>query len=424
MNIKISPSKVTGSITAPASKSYTHRAVLLASLAKGESTIRNILIASDTKRTISICKKVGADIKQNGTTLKIKGVDGFQMNNQKGKFIEFFGGNSGTSIRFVTSLAALRNGDTEIKGDERMRKRPMSELVEALRKQGIQVKDTKGSLPMIVTGGKLKGGRIEISGKQSSQFVSSLLVALPYAQSKSEVIVSNLQSKPYVDITIDLMRAFGVKVGENNGIYRVPKGAYRYANYEVEGDFSSASYFLAAAAITGSSLEILGLNPYSKQGDKILLEILEEMGCTIEKVSAGIKISGKAVNPVSLDMADYPDIVPTVASIAATISAETTIKNIAHLRHKESDRIDSMEKELTKMGAEIKSTADSLTIRGGPLHVAEIDTHNDHRIAMSMAIAALVAKGDTIIKDAQVVEKSYKNFWKDLKKIGVQLKIV
>lgn len=428
MNAHISPSKIAGIIQAPPSKSYTHRAILLAALAKGQSEIRNYLHSKDTDVTIECCKRLGVAVnKKSVDCLTIQGTDGFRKVSQSKKLIVLNCIDSGTTARLITSIAAITPYQVKIVGSTRLQSRPMNELITALRFLGIPITelDKHGYLPFLVSGGNLQGGRLEINAHKSSQFVSALLLAAPFTKEDMIIKATSTSSRPYIDITIDMMKSFGVKVDEGNGNYKVKRGSYRAIDYTIEGDFSSASYFFAAAAITGGSILVKGLNAKSLQADTYILDILKMMGCKIEKSSNRIKISGKANKPINIDLGNYPDIVPTVAAVAAAASGVSTIRNIGHLRYKESDRIHSIAQVLKRMNVDVKAKEDSLTIRGtGKLKSATIDTYGDHRIAMSFAIAALAAEGKTTIKDAAVVEKSFPAFWEDFKKIGAEITLV
>lgn len=412
MKVKILPSKISGTICAPASKSYTHRAIILASLAEGISVIKNPLISEDTLATIEACKKLGAKITSGKTHLTIKGVNGrFPKSHST---INIFCGFSGTTMRLMTAVASLTKNKIVIDGEKRLRERPMKDLLIALNKFGIEVESVNKdfSLPLMIKGGNLKGGVVNLSGNVSSQFISALLLISPFAKKDTTLIVQNLKSKPYVDITVDLMNTFGVNVKVVGVKYFIKSGQhYKSKNYTVEGDYSSASYFFAAAAITRSKINLNNLNPEFVQGDKFFLEILK----IINSNSAG---------RINIDLGNYPDLVPTVAILAATRKGETVIGNIKHLRMKESDRIKSLEIGLHKMHIKTSSTLDSLTITGGTLTGAVIDTFNDHRIAMSFAIAGLVADGETVINNAEVVNKSYPGFWEDLIKLGANLEMI
>ncbi len=408
MDAIIKPSKIGGIISAPPSKSLTHRAIILASLARGNSIISNPLLSEDTRCTINACQKFGTKIDIKSNKLEITGTNGHFP--RKLSPIKIFCGLSGTTMRLITAVAGLNPTQVNLTGDKRLLERPIGHLIDALKKLGIDAKATKKNFPPIkVKGGNLRGGKITISGDISSQFISALLIISPFAKEDMEITVQNLQSAPYVDITIDVMKKFGVEVIQNKNSYFIKSGQkYKARNYEVEGDYSSASYLFAAASITHSKVKVKNLNPNSVQGDKFFLDILKKMNDKERH----------------LDLGNYPDLVPTVSVIAASQNGTTTITHIGHLRLKESDRINAIAKELTKMGKNVHTRKDSITIDRGRLIGATIETHNDHRLAMSFAIAGLVAEGKTIIKKAEVVNKSYPNFWKDLIKIGANVKFL
>ena len=406
MNITIRKSIVSGEVTAPASKSYTHRAFIIASLATGTSTISNILESEDTLVTLNALKQLGVALEKKGSEVKIEGVGGRYHLGVPHVTIDVK--NSGTSLRLLAGVASLTDGEVTITGTERLRARPVTELVKALKKLGIAVQCTPGGIT--VKGGILKGGNVRINAKESSQYVSALLLISPYAQHPVTLEVTDLSSSPYVDITIDLMKQFGH-----------PKEKYHAKKYTVEGDYSSASYFFAAAAMTHSEITVRGLHKNSLQGDRYFLDILKKMGCVIVSHSDMVTVGSEGLAGIEVDLSQYPDIVPALAVVATQASGKTVIKKIGHLRLKESDRIAALETELTKMGARVEATADSLCIYRSQLRGAVIATHNDHRIAMSLAVAALVASGETIIKNAEVVEKSYPTFWNDFKKIGAHI---
>lgn len=384
MNIKIFPSKIAGTITAPPSKSVTHRAIIIASLASGKSVIKNALLCDDTKYTINALGQLGVRIISKGTTLRINGTNGKLTAPKKQLFV----GNSGSTLRMITAVCSLAKGDTILTGEKRLQKRPMQDLNDALK--------------------QIEGGTVTIDGSKSSQYITALLLIAPFAKKGLTIIVNgNLRSKPYVALTIDLMKTFDVEVKNKNfKEFIVEKGQrYQAQKYTVEGDYSSASYFFAAAAITNGKITVKNLKPDSAQGDRYFPDLLKRMGG-------------------SIDMNDYPDIVPTLAVVASYVLGKTTIKNIEHLKDKETDRISATAKELKKMGIKVIATNDSLTITGGKPKGAAIETYNDHRMAMSFAIAGLGVTGATIIQNAEVVSKSYPNFWKDLKKIGAKIEIV
>ncbi len=426
MNIKIYPSKVHGTVTAPPSKSVTHRAIILAALARGTSVIKNALIADDTLHTIDALRAFGVAIEQKGNTLTITGTNG----NLKAPKTAIDLGNSGTTMRLLTAVSALAKGKTILTGSERLKERPMSDLLHTLRNLGISVVSINedGCPPIEITGGEIKGGKVKITANLSSQFVSALLLISPFAENEMEIIVRGLlRSKPYINITIQLMERFGGRLhNDNHEVFIVPVNQhYTAQNYSVEGDYSSAGYFLAAAAVTGGNITVNNLNPHSVQGDKYFVEILKKMGCGVKRDKESVSVSQtNSLHGVSIDMADFPDIVQTVAAVAAYAEGETHITNIGHLTHKETDRIKDTANELVKIGSKTHYSKNSLTIVGSKPKGGVIDTHGDHRMAMSMAVAALGAKKPTIIKNADVVSKSYPHFFEDLKRIGVKMEVL
>lgn len=420
MNVTIRKSTVSGKVIAPRSKSYTHRAIILASLATGQSTITHILESEDTLVTLNALKQWGVAIEKKGTEVKIEGVDG-RYHLLNGHII-LDAKNSGTSFRLLAAIASLTDGEVTITGTERLKIRPIRQLVEALQRLGIEIRP--GKLGIIIKGGNPKGGRVVINASESSQYVSALLLMSPYAQNPVTIEVNQLASSPYVDITIDLMRQFGASIEEKGDTFTVFQNEkYHAKKYVVEGDYSSASYFFAAAAITNSEITVSGLIQESVQGDKYFLDLLKRMGCKVIWQNDMVTVKGEKLVGIEVDLSQYPDIVPTLAVLATQASGKTVIKKIGHLRLKESDRITALETELTKMGARIEATADSLSIYRSQLKGASIATYHDHRVAMSLAVAALVATGETIITNGEVVEKSYPLFWKDFQHIGAQLKI-
>ena len=387
MNILITPSCLSGNVSAPPSKSITHRALILASLANGTSNLKNILICEDTLCTINALKSLGVKIEISDNNAKVSGKNG-SFSPKSAIDVK----NSGTTYRFLTALGALSGKKLKIKGSSRIKKRPINELLKSLK-----LLETKSN--------------IMVDSAKSSQFLSALLLISPLLKKELVFESKNLSSSPYIDITLFLMQKFGVKVTAKNGSYFVvPNQKYHSTNYEIEGDYSSAAFFFAGSAITKSKINILDLNPDSVQGDRYFLDIVKKMTIKNQNL-AGIKI----------DMKNYPDLVPVLSVLAAFAKGKTLITGISHLRLKESDRISSVAKGLIIMGIKVKQTGGSLEITGGMPKGASIDTHNDHRIAMSFAIAALNAKGNSLIKNAEVVNKSYPEFWNDLINYGLIL---
>jgi 3-phosphoshikimate 1-carboxyvinyltransferase len=424
MKVRITPSQVSGLVSAPPSKSFTHRAVILASLAEGESVIENPLLSDDTIYTIEACRSLGADIKLEGGRLKITGTGG-EIKAAERQWI--FAGNSGSTIRMVAPLAALSQTKVVFDGDSRLRQRPVGDLLSALKSLGVGAYSlgSNGYPPIEIQGGKFSGGEVKISGLVSSQHISSLLMIAPYTEEGIKIrITGGLNSRPYIDITINVMCAFGVEAANRDYKEFLVRGGQRYQarQYQIEGDYSSAAYFFAAGAIGGKPVAVKNLKADSVQGDRYFLDILSRMGCTVEYQKEKIKVSrSKELGGISIDMGDYPDLVPTVAVVAAYARGKTKIANIAHLRFKESDRISDTAAELVKMGIKVNVTKDTMLVHGGKPRGAEIKAHNDHRLAMSFAIAALFAEGDSVIGGAEAVNKSYPKFFTDLRKLGAKV---
>ncbi len=425
MRLRITPSPVSGTVSAPPSKSYTHRALILGSLAQGETVIENFLVSDDTRYTINACRSLGVNIEVDGSTLRIIGTGG-RFSSQPGQETIFVG-NSGSTIRMVAPLAALSESPVVFDGTERLRQRPVDDLLSALKSLGVQASSVKqdGYPPIEVRGGRLAGGEVVTRGMTSSQHISSLLMVAPYAEHDMKIrIADGLQSRPYVDITIDAMRQFGVEVARHNhDEFTVASGQrYRGRRYEIEGDYSSAAYFFALAAIGGRPITVTNLNTKSLQGDRYFLDILSLMGCYVSYKRGQVKVWRKQeLDGTAVDLGDYPDIVQPLAVVAAFARGKTDISNIGHLRYKETDRIQNTATELGKMGIAVEVTGSTMSISGGRPKGASIETYDDHRMAMSFATAALFAEGETVINGAEAVSKSYPGFFTDLAKIGAEV---
>jgi len=418
MMIEVRPlSRCDGVVTIPGSKSYTHRALVLSSLADGESLLVHALRCEDTERTVEGLLRFGVEIFWESDDVRVLGTGGrFRASEER---IEV--GNSGTSMRFLTALAALKKGITQLDGNERMRKRPIGGLLNGLRELGVRAYSQKGNdfPPVIVESGGLKGGTARIKGEESSQFLSGLLMVTPYAQSDVIVeVIGSLASKPYVDLTLDVMSAFGVKIGkqEDGSFFIKAEQRYLSRKYRIEGDASNASYFFSAAAVCKGRVEVNNLNPASIQGDIHVLDILESMGCRVTRGKDRVEVQGGELHGIEIDMNEMPDLVPTLAVTAAFAHGKTVIKNVGHLRLKESDRIHALAMELAKMGIRVDEKKDGLEIQGGKPHGAEIETYEDHRMAMGFAIAGLAVPGIRI-KGERCVDKSFPGFWETLQKL-------
>jgi len=404
-------------IAIPGSKSFTHRALIAASLADGESVLLNALRSEDTEYTVRALEKFGVPIFVGEDSIRVQGTGG----NLKGAGEKIYVGDSGTSMRFLTALAALKNGRTQLDGSERMRQRPIAELLEALNDLGVRAYSLEGNgfPPVVVESRSLMGGVAKIHGGESSQYLSGLLLVAPYARGDVLIeLIDRLASRPYVDITLEVMSAFGIEVQRTGDHSFFVRGGqqYRPQEYRVEGDASNASYFFAAAAVTRGRVKVENFRPDTVQGDVGFLRILEEMGCEVVKGRNFAEVRGNKLQGIEVDMNTMPDVVPTLAVTAAFAQGNTVMKSIGHLRLKESDRIAALAGELAKMEVKVESGDDWLKVKGGNPRGAEIETYNDHRLAMSFAIAGLAVTG-VKIEGEGCVAKSFPEFWETLREL-------
>ena len=324
-------------------------------------------------------------------------------------------------MRFLTTLAALSPGKTQLTGEKRMLERPITDLLKALNLIGVTTRSLKnnGCPPFEIIGGGILGGEINLAGNNSSQYLTSILLSAPYFKNGTTInIDGELTSNPYADITIDIMKTFGVTVEcTNHTRFHISAGqSYHAMDYTIEADWSSASYFLAAAAITQGEVTLIGLNSKSVQGDAGFLNVLEKMGCKVERSSEKIFIQGNPLNGININMNSMPDVVQTLAVTALFAEGETCISGIGNLRIKETDRIEALETELSRLGAGVESGEDYLKISPGTYIPNDFETYNDHRLAMRLALVGLKVPGIRI-KNPSCVEKSFPNFFEQLKEI-------
>jgi 3-phosphoshikimate 1-carboxyvinyltransferase len=397
MSREIKPQdRVHAILTLPGSKSYTHRALVAAALADGESLLTNALDAEDTSLTAQALERLGARIDWREDGVRVKGAAG-RWQPVKGPI---YLGNSGTSMRFLTALAALGQGEYRLTGSPRLCERPQGELLEALAQLGVKAVSEKGDgCPPVIVQGGLSGGKARLSGGISSQYLSALLFISPLAPEGAEIeITGDLVSRPYVDLTLEVLGDFGISYYREGYRYFQLPGGQRYLplDYAIEADASSASYFWAAAALTRGRVTIANLSFDSCQGDVGFVKVLERLGCRVSSGDEGLTVEGGPLQGIEVDMAAMPDLVPTLAVVAAFAQGETVITGAAHLRHKESDRLAAVAAELKKMEISAQETPDGLVITGGEPRGAVIDTYQDHRIAMSFAVAGLRAPGPGI----------------------------
>lgn len=406
-----------GVINAPPSKSYTHRAFVLASLAGGESRIRNYLISGDTLATVNACRALGAEIVLGGEAV-VGGTAGKLRTPPEAIDCE----NSGTTIRLVSAMASL-DGEVILTGDPSLRERPMQPLLDALSQLGVKTSSLGGDgrPPVKIHGGTLSGGRVRIRGDVSSQFISALLIVAPYARKETRIILTSaLKSRPYVAMTLEAMHRFGAEAEsmDHKG-FRVPPGRYKGTSYEVEGDYSNASYFLALAAMTGSEITVKNLSRDSLQGDRRMLDYLRAMGAEVEVGEKAVTVRGGVLRGIEADLGDTPDLVPTLVALGCRAMGRTVIKNVEHARHKESDRLAACASEFRKFGVRILERRDGLVINGGQeLRGAVVDSWGDHRLAMALAITGMAASGKTVVRGAEAVKISYPDFFKALESLG------
>lgn len=410
---------IRASVRPPGSKSLTNRALICAALAAGDSTLTGALDSEDTQVMIASLRELGiyVDAKDEGRTLHVRGCGGKLPKREADLFVE----NSGTSMRFLTALATLGNGVYRLDGIARMRERPLADLSEALEQLGAKIRLSEtGCPPVEVHASGLHGGEVKIRGDISSQFLSALMMAAPYADAAVSIeILGTLVSVPYVEMTQAVMESFGAQLEADNEHHHIAvrsDSSYQGANYHVEPDASAASYFFAAAAITGGDITVQGLHRGSLQGDVAFCECLTQMGCRVEYGENSIRVLGGKLEGINVDMNAISDTMQTLAVVALFAEGPTCIHNVAHVRHKETDRINAVANELRKLNAEVEEFQDGLVIKPGKPRPAQIATYNDHRMAMSFSLAGLVQPGIEIL-DPQCVNKTYPKYFEDLENL-------
>lgn len=414
--IIIKPKLLKGNIVVPSSKSLGHRGIIAAALSRGISRVYNIQLSKDIEATMELMKELGAVVNIEDQNLYIDGRKMFSYE----KKLDLRCRESGSTLRFLIPLALTKDGDYIFHGEGKLISRPLEPYYEIFEEKGIKYSREEDGLPLKVSG-KLTSGTYRVRGDISSQFITGLLFSLPILEGNSRIqITTKLESKGYIDLTLDILKDFGIEIENNNYKEFNIRGAQKYnsRNYYVEGDYSQGAFFLVAGAL-GSSIVCSGLNKDSLQGDKVILDILEAMGCNVEESEEGIKVKPSKTKGIEIDASNCPDLVPILTVLASLSEGETKIVNAKRLRIKECDRLHAITKELNKLGANIIELEDSLIISGvNELKGGEVDSHNDHRIVMALAIAATRARGNVIINNPRAVEKSYPNFFKDYFKLG------
>jgi 3-phosphoshikimate 1-carboxyvinyltransferase len=406
-----------GRFCAPGSKSITNRALVCASLAHGRSVLENASDSDDTGLFANGLNQMGVLVQRSASDLIVEGRGGRLY---APKF-PIPVGNAGTTLRFLLSLSALATGTVVCEGSERMGERPIEDLLEPLQTLGIDAVRIPGRPRYEIVGGTLGGGDVKVRGDKSSQFLSSLMMVLPYAQGDVRLLVEGeLISASYVKMTLEVMRDFGVSP-EMDGSLRsffFPAGRrYSPRRFRVESDASGASYGLAAAAVAGGETLVEDLKLESVQGDAGFAAILRRMGCSVVQEAGGVRIRRESeLRGIDVDMNTMPDVVPTLAVAALFASGQTTIRNVAQLRFKESDRLSALGEELRKLGARVVIYDEGLEVHPGPLHGALLDTHDDHRLAMAFALAGLRVPG-VRIENPDCVRKSFPRFWNEFERL-------
>ena len=454
MELKVEKaSRIKGVVKAPPSKSYTHRALLVACLADGESYLRDPLYSADTMATLEACQSLGCDIEIQDDLCIVQGTAGDIKT--PGDVLDLK--NSGTTLRFLTTMASLAPECTVLTGDDSLRGRPMQDLLTSLHKLGVKAYSTQNNgLPPIVIKNGFHGGETEIKGDVSSQFISSILLSAPYAQNPVDLsVVGDFKSRPYVEMTLDIAGKFGVHCQQGPGNqFHLDKQTYQARDYTIEGDYSSASYLLSAAAILDGEVTVQNLFSESKQGDKVILDILRGMGANISVKEDQVTVKGTIasnkennesknnklknnestnrstksqniicdLHAIDVNLENSPDLLPTVAALAAVARGTSHITGVEHARFKETDRVHTMALELGKLGVKLTEKQDGLIIQGGA-QGGVVESHDDHRLVMALTLVGLLT-GGVRIKGAAAHRVSFPNFPQVMEGLGCPIKII
>jgi len=419
MSCKVEKSKISGQVVCPPNKSYTHRAIFLASLAGNNSRVDNVLLSADTIATIEACKKFGAEIEIKNSSIIVKnpiklGTDVSEINAE----------NSGTTIRIASGIASLFSKEIILTGDSSLQKRPMQPLLDALSSIGAQCSSTDGKPPIKIKG-KISGGNITIPGNYSSQFISALLISAPLTENGINIIIEgNVVSKPYLDATIATMRKFGVSVQTLIPYkrYNVAPQIYKSTTFTVPIDFSSLALLLSAAVLNGKGITVKGNIGNLPQGDEVFIDILEQLGVIVTINDEEIKIkSPKKLKGGRFDLSNSPDLLPPLAILALNSSNPIEIVNVKHARLKETDRIAIVSRELVKLGIKVQEKEDGLILESSEnLKGAELNSENDHRLFMAFCIAGMYV-GDCTVTDPESVKISYPSFVEEMNSLGAKI---
>ncbi|NLV35742.1 MAG: 3-phosphoshikimate 1-carboxyvinyltransferase [Clostridiaceae bacterium] len=422
MLLKVRKSVTQGAVSVPGSKSHTIRALFIASLAGGLSTIRNPLLSGDAFSGLEICKSFGARFE---TTEDSFIVNGFGSSPAVPENIVDVG-NSGTSLRFAMMTAGLVDGITVFTGDEQIRRRPLGSLISAMNQLGGQVYSTRGNdMAPVVVKGRLGGGRARLDAV-TSQYLSSILINAPLLDSDTEITVTRLNEIPYVEMTMWWLNNQGIEYSNDSFKTVYIKGGQRYKPFDINipGDFSSATFFMVLASISGGEFLLKNLDMTDPQGDKRVLDYLKEMGASVRHTGDGIVIKGNGLRGIEIDMNSTPDALPAMAVAGCFAEGETRLVNVPQARLKETDRISVMCSELKKMGADIEELPDGLVIRRSTMKGCTVSGHNDHRIVMALAVAGMNIEGETLIETAEAMNVTFPAFPQLVKECGGDIAII
>lgn len=415
MNAYITPAKLNGEITAPTSKSYAHR-LMIAAFLSGDGTVENVTFSKDAYATVNVLKALGGEVKISGNSVKItraKSCGARDEERSDGGYALANAIESGSTLRFLLPVAAALGKKVEFTGEEGLLKRPFKQLTDCLNERGAKIDGLKVS-------GKLKSGEFKITASVSSQFISGLLFALPLLDGDSEIVLDGEQvSKSYVDITIDVLKLYGIEITPSKSGYFI-KGNQTYKSgktVKVEGDWSGAAFYLSAGAINGE-ITVKGLNPESVQGDRKIIGVLKRFGASVTVSDGGVTVKRNELNGTTVDLEDIPDLGQIISVVAAYATGETVLKSVNRLKIKESDRLKAITDMLSVSGIAYYSADDELKIYGGAPKGGSFSGGNDHRTVMSCAVLAANAMGETQITDAEAINKSYPDFFKDYKILG------
>ena len=416
MKVSIHKSEINGKVTAPSSKSYTIRGLMCAALARGRSEIIHPLISEDTEAAAEVLGQIGVSIHKQGSRWQVMGGPLKQPTE------DLFCRDSAATLRFMTAICALVPGKCRLLLGPSLSKRPITPLLQALGQLGVNCRADGASVT--VRGGRLKGGMVKLPGDISSQFISALLLIAPLAEGGISIrLTTPPKSKPYLKMTLDCLEKFGIKLEAPEDLreFEVPKQEYRPASYQIEGDWSSASYLLALGAVLGK-VTVTNLNPESLQGDRIMLNLLKDMGAQVLVSNDSVTVQRSKLEAITADLSDCIDLLPTLAILAAVADGASQFTGIKRARLKESNRVAALREGLTRMGIKVIEETDSLTIVGSRPKGSSIDSHDDHRIAMAFSILGS-STGATTINGAECVSKTYPEFWDILRSLGGKVEI-